>query len=184
MIKDKLRPAAPYIGLPIIGLILLFAQIGRMEAFDLLQYELLSAFGYIAAISDLKAKRIPNILVLAMLAGWLITLVPQLFLHTQAALGILQDAALGFALGGGTFLLVYIISRKGLGGGDVKFMAAAGLYLGLYGVIPAMLYGTVLAGLTALPLVLFKRIGRKDALPLAPFLYIGILLVLASPASV
>jgi Flp pilus assembly protein protease CpaA len=176
MIKTKLRPAAAYIGIPLIGLALFFYQIGRTEAFYLLQQELLIVFGYIAAVGDLKAKKIPNALILAMLAGWLITLAPQLFFDTQSAIRMLKEALWGFAVAGGMFLAVYLISRKGLGGGDIKFMAVAGLYLGLRGVLPVMLYGTVLAGLTGLALMALKRIGKKDTIPLAPFLYIGILI--------
>ena len=59
-----------------------------------------------------------------------------------------------------------------LGGGDVKFVAAAGLFLGFARIIPATLYGTILAALTGLALIALKKIGRKDKMPLAPFLYI------------
>ena len=178
MSKDKLWRIAPYAGLPIIGFALFFLQTGRTEAFYLLQQELLIIFGYLAAISDLKAKKISNTLILGMLAAWVITFAPQLFFHTERALAHLTEAALGFAVGGGVFLFLYLVSRGGLGGGDVKFIAAAGLYVGLNNIFPVMLYGTVLAGLTALTLLLLKRIKRKDSLPLAPFLYIGILILL------
>ena len=75
------------------------------------------------------------------------------------------------------FLAVYLVSRKGLGGGDVKFMAASGLYLGV-DVLPAMFYGSVLSAAAGLGLLLAKKIGRRDAIPLAPFLFAGILIVL------
>ena len=64
------------------------------------------------------------------------------------------------------------------GGGDVKLMAVSGLYLGLDGVLPAMLYGSVLAAVAGLLLILGKKITPKDAIPLVPFLYIGMLLTL------
>jgi Flp pilus assembly protein protease CpaA len=176
--KNKLKSTLPYVGLPIIIVTLLLVRIDRVETFDLLRNVLLAVFGYFAAVGDLKSKKIPNTLVLAMLAGWVILTVPQLFVNIEAALSFLLDAAIGFALGGGLFLLVYLFSRKGIGGGDVKFMAVSGLYLGLSGVITAMFCGTVLAGLAALVLLLLKRIGRKDSIPLAPFLYAGILITL------
>jgi len=147
-----------------------------MDPFVMLRYELVIIFGYVAAVLDLKTKRIPNGLVLTMLVAWVLTMTPMLFLDTGAAIGMLKDSALGFVIGGGLFLLVYIVSHKGLGGGDVKFMAVAGLYLGFGGAIPVMLYGTVLAALTGLALILLKKIGRSDAIPLAPFLFAGILL--------
>jgi len=178
MTKTKLRPALPYTGIPLICAALLIIHAGRMDSFTMLRYELLIVFGYIAAILDIKEKKIPNSLVLAMLASWVLIMVPKLFIDTDAAVVLLADSAIGLVVGGGIFLLVYIISRKGLGGGDVKFMAATGLHLGLSGILTAMFCGTVLAALTGGMLILLKKIGRKDAIPLAPFLYVGILITL------
>ena len=175
MTKAKLYPVLPYIGIPIIGAALLILRGERTEPFIILMYEMLIICGYHASVSDLKSKKIPNNLILAMLTSWILIMTPKLFFDTDTAIRMLVDSALGFALGGGMFLLVYLISRKGLGGGDVKFMAVVGLFLGFGGVLPAMLYGTVLASLTGLILILLKKIGRKDSIPLAPFLYAGIL---------
>ena len=175
-IKDRYRLAWPYAGLPVIAAAMLITRAGRTDPLIILWYALIIIFGYIAAVCDIKTKLIPNKLVLAMLAAWALTMPPKMFFDITSAVALMADSALGFAIGGGLFLLVYLISRKGLGGGDVKFMAAAGLYLGLGGTVPAILYGTVLAALTGFALVLLKKIGRKDAMPLAPFLYAGILI--------
>ena len=113
-----------------------------------------------------------------MLGAWVLLLTPQLFFRTQQAIDWALNGGLGLLLGGAVFLTVYLISRKGLGGGDVKLMAVSGLYLGLDGVLPAMLYGSVLAAVAGLLLILGKKITPKDAIPLVPFLYIGMLLTL------
>ena len=174
--KELFKAARLYVGLPIIGVAMILVRAGRTDGFILLWFTMITIFGYIAAVLDLESRRIPNGLNLAMLFAWLTTITPKLLFDTDRAVALLWESALGAAIGGGLFLLVYVISRKGLGGGDVKFIAAAGLYLGLGGVIPAMLYGTILAALTGVVLILLKKIGRKDSIPLAPFLYIGILL--------
>ena len=113
-----------------------------------------------------------------MLISWAVLMVPKLYLDSDAAVASFINAALGFAIGGGMFLLVYIASSKGLGGGDVKFIAAAGLYLGFGGTISTVLFGSILAGMTGTVLIMLRKIGRKDTMPLAPFLYIGILITL------
>jgi len=172
----KFKLVLPYAGMPVIAAALLILRFAEVEPFILLKYELLILFGYMAALSDLKAKRIPNRLIIAMIAAWVLMMTPMLFISTDATIVYMKDSLIGLSIGGGLFLLVYVISRKGLGGGDVKFMAAAGLYLGLGGVIPVMLYGTILAALSGLILILLKKIGRKDTIPLAPFLYAGVLL--------
>ena len=159
----------------IISLWLLVCADGK-EIHSLLSYVFIMIFGYIAMISDWITKRIPNSLILSMFAIWLVIAVTQMFIDTKTGIQLLTDSMLGFVTGGGLFLLVYLISRKGLGGGDVKFMAAAGLFLGFSLTVPVVLYGTVLAALTGMALILLKKIGRKDAIPLAPFLYAGILI--------
>ena len=136
---------------------------------------MLIVFGIITSVIDIKTKKVPNSLVLVMFIAWLLTMTPMLFINTQEATTKIFDSGLGFLLGGGLLLLVYVISRKGLGGGDVKFMAAAGLYLGFYSVIPAMFFGSVLAALTVLTLLLLKKMKRKDTIPLTPFLSIGMI---------
>jgi len=154
--------------------LLIFAV--ELSAFSLLRTAFIISFGYVAMVYDINTKRIPNMLVSLMVLGWVMLIVPMLFIETQSAVKLIAESLLGLLIGGGLFLLVYIISRRGLGGGDVKFMAAAGLYLGLGETIPAILYGTVLAAITGLILLILKKIGSKDTMPLAPFLFIGIMI--------
>jgi len=99
-----------------------------------------------------------------------------MFIDTENGIRLLADSMYGLLIGGGIFLLVYLISRKGLGGGDVKFMAAAGLYLGFAETLPVILYGTVIAAFVGLVLIFIKKIGRKDTMPLVPFLFAGIII--------
>jgi len=176
MIKENYKTILPYAGLPVIVAALILIHGSRIEMFALLWLLLIVGFGYVAAVLDIKTRKIPNTLVLAMLGAWVLTMAPKLFIDTENAISLLLGSLLGFAVGGGLFLLVYAVSRKGLGGGDVKFMAAAGLYLGFSGTMTAMLCGTILAALTGLGLIIAKKLGRKDQMPLAPFIYAGILI--------
>jgi prepilin signal peptidase PulO-like enzyme (type II secretory pathway) len=148
----------------------------ELSAFALIKFALIIVFSYIAMLFDIYLRRIPNKLVLIMFAGWLLLILPKIIMDTETGIPMLIDSMLGLLIGGGVFLSVYIISRKGLGGGDVKFMAAAGLYLGLSGTMPTILYGSVLAAFTGIVLILFKKITRKDTMPLAPFLFAGIMI--------
>ena len=149
---------------------------GKLTAFFILWTAMLLTFSFMAMLVDIRKRCIPNKLVLGMFTGWLLLTAPKLLLDTQAGIPILTDSVIGALIGGGVFLSVYLLSRRGLGGGDVKFMAAAGLYLGFGGTLPAILYGTVLAALSGLILIALKRIKRKDTIPLAPFLFAGIMI--------
>lgn len=171
--------ATPYIiGLPVIMIALLIMQASRVEPFDLLWRELIIVFGYIAAVIDIRTKKIPNKLLITMLAAWIFTITPMMIFDMEQAVSRISDSVFGFVLGGGIFMLVYIISKKGLGGGDVKFMAVAGLYLGVGGVLPSIFLGTLLAALIGIILIAAKKIKRKDPIPLAPFLFAGMLLTI------
>jgi Flp pilus assembly protein protease CpaA len=165
----------PYAGMPIVLAAFLILRVGKADIYTLSCNGLMLVFGYIAAITDLRTRRIPNRFLVVMLVAWAVVVFPGVFSDTESAVGTLKEAAFGFAMGGGRFLFMYIISRRGLGGGDVEYMECSGLYLGFTGVITVMLFGTVAAALTGLVLIILKKIGRKDAIPLAPFLYIGVL---------
>lgn len=176
--KINMRDVLYYIPLPVIAAAFLLLQMGRMEPIYILRFEALIVFGYVISIGDLKAKRIPNTTVLLMLAAWVMITVPQIFTDVEAGLDLLVTSALGAGAAMAVFLTVYFLSKQGLGGGDVKFMTVAGLYLGVGGVMPSMLIGTLLAAVVGLVLMACKRIGRKDTIPLAPFLYAGMLVTI------
>ena len=176
MKKWKMSGRLPYLIAPVLILLLWITKREQTVPSVLLLQAVLLAFGAAASLWDLREKRIPNRLILYMLGAGVLIVVPQLFFQTEQALALLASGLIGALLGGILFLTVYMVSRKGLGGGDVKLMAVSGLYLGAGSVLPAMLYGSVLAAVTAGVLIALKKIGRKDAIPLVPFLYAGMLI--------
>jgi leader peptidase (prepilin peptidase) / N-methyltransferase len=87
----------------------------------------------------------------------------------------LSGAAAGVLVGGGSLLLLDIISRlilrkDGMGGGDVKLMAMAGLYLGGPATLVALMLAVVAGGLAGIVLLAAKRLKRGDYFPFGPFL--------------
>jgi leader peptidase (prepilin peptidase)/N-methyltransferase len=71
------------------------------------------------------------------------------------------------------FLAVALITG-GMGGGDVKLMAAAGLYLGWAGALLSVISGSVAGAAVAVYLLASKKAGRKSEIPFGPFLAAGI----------
>ena len=80
---------------------------------------------------------------------------------------------IGAFVGGGLLLLLAILSRGGMGGGDVKFAAALGFWLGWPGILLGLFLGFVLGGLISLLLLVTGLRGRKDFIPFGPFIAIG-----------
>lgn len=171
----KGKALLPYAPLPVLLLAVLLFRGSGTDPMYLLLWVTMTGFGYVAAYSDYHRHIVPNRLVLTMLGVWVLIVVPQLLLRTDKVLEMVLSGLFGFALSGVLLLLVYCVSRKGLGGGDVKFMAITGLYLGARGTMSALFYGSVLAALFSLILIMLKKINMKGSIPLIPFLYLGIL---------
>ena len=84
------------------------------------------------------------------------------------------------SLGGGLFFLLFAIIGKGaIGGGDIKLIAALGLWLGSRPLASIIMYGAMSGGIVALVLLFIKRAGRKQYFAYGPYFAlsgIGILL--------
>ena len=109
------------------------------------------AFAAYAALSDLDTRRVSNRLNGLILIAGLCFQVP-----VAGAPGLAMGAA-GVLLG--LAILLFPFSRSWVGGGDVKFLAAAGAWLGPLGVFLAALGGLTLGGIWALALL-----ARRPAL--------------------
>jgi prepilin peptidase CpaA len=103
----------------------------------------------VAAVIDLRTRRIPNALTTAMAA----------FGIGLAATGVsgvsLGAAALGFAVGFGLMLPGHALGATG--GGDVKLMAAVGAIVGPAVVLKAFLFTALAGGVLAVVVALRRR---------------------------
>ncbi len=156
----------------------LFLKWNEQTMTQLLLSQLMLLFGYLAAVSDAKSQRIPNKLVLLMLACWTIVVIPQLILAPADAYDLVITGLIGFVAGGGITMFAYIASRKGLGGGDVKFCAAAGCYIGATAVLSGILFGSVFALLVNAILVIARKRKKTDRFAFVPYINAGIVLLL------
>ena len=88
------------------------------------------------------------------------------------AMGVL-NALLGGAVGFVFMLVPFLISRGGMGGGDVMLAALIGLVVGYPLVIVALLMGILAGGLVAVCLLALGIKKRKDPIPFGPFLAVA-----------
>lgn len=122
------------------------------------------------SVCDIRTRRVPNGLVAG---GYALAAVHAALFDRAAFLGDVEGMAALAAVGTAMALL----SRGGLGGGDVKLMALMGLALGMREGALAAWLGFVSAGVVAVGMLVAGR--RKGSLPLAPFLSAGGLAVMA-----
>jgi len=97
------------------------------------------------------------------------TFTTAIFYNVVLPPGII-NAVIGGASGFVLLLIVAIVSRGGMGWGDVKMAMLIGLITGFPMVFSALLMGIILGGLAAAFLLLTKRKKRKEVIPFGPFL--------------
>ena len=87
-------------------------------------------------------------------------------------------AALGGAIGFTIFLLIALVSRGGMGWGDVKLAALIGLAAGFPMVFVAIIMAAILGGIVAVALLIARKRGRREMIPFGPFLAVAAMVTL------
>jgi leader peptidase (prepilin peptidase)/N-methyltransferase len=95
-----------------------------------------------------------------------------------AGLGPSRPTALLGALAGFLALWLPALLLPGLGMGDVKLAAVIGALVGFPAVFDALALGVAAGGLAAAVLLLTRRVGRRGTFAYAPYLVVGVALVL------
>jgi leader peptidase (prepilin peptidase)/N-methyltransferase len=130
-------------------------------------------------VIDLEHSLILNKVVYpTMVVALLLSLIPQSWLTQTIWLTPLikpgiASAALGGAIGFVIFLLIAVVSRGGMGWGDVKLAALIGLATGFPLVFVAIIMGAILGGIVAVVLLVTRRRGRREMIPFGPFLAVA-----------
>ena len=74
------------------------------------------------------------------------------------------------SLGGGLFFLILaVISKGAIGGGDIKLIATLGLWLGAAPLLSVIIYGAMAGGIAALLLLVCKKIKKNQYLAYGPY---------------
>ena len=91
----------------------------------------------------------------------------------ESITGVLFGGGILYAVAWGYLALA---DKEGLGGGDIKFLAMVGAFLGAKGALITLLFSSLTGALVGLFLIAFR--GRKagSAIPFGPFLAAGALL--------
>jgi leader peptidase (prepilin peptidase) / N-methyltransferase len=113
------------------------------------------------------------------IAGSVIALAAAL--ATNRLVSALEGAVVGALI----FGVIYGITRgAGMGLGDVKLAAMLGLFLGFTSMIPVAVGAFIIGAVLAIPVLLARRRGRRDALPFGPFLVMAAMLGMFAPGAI
>lgn len=129
------------------------------------------------AYIDLKEHLIPNVYLILALVMRGIILIPELCISPMDAVAQFLSELIGCGILLAFCLLVRIVSRKGLGMGDVKLFSILPLFLGALGGMRAMMYSMVIIFVQACFCLITKRKGKKDVLPFAPSIAGGVWII-------
>lgn len=161
----SISPRYPFIEfLTALLFLLVYFKIGAGTV--LIKYILVTALLLLVTFIDLDYYIIPNSLVLAGLIAGAIFL-PLTREHT------LISALSGIIFTAGFLLLLNIVSRGGMGMGDVKYGAFIGIILGWPLSLLAVFLACLTAGLTGAILLITRCKRGKDPIPFGPFLSMG-----------
>ena len=119
-----------------------------------------------AAVMDYQHCIIPNRLVIS---GFILG-VPLFFMDTGLSWKL---HLLGVLAGGGPLLFLAMLTRGGMGGGDIKLAGVVGLFQGPRLVLLTLFIGSLLAGSIGIGLIMLGKKGRKDTMVFGPFLAVG-----------
>jgi len=94
----------------------------------------------------------------------------------QSEWGNLERAVIGAVVAWVFFLVLHLVSPRGMGFGDVRLSFLLGLFLGwldLRHVFLGVFFGFLLGSIVGVALMILRRRGRKDHIPFGPFLAVG-----------
>ena len=169
--RFALRPPVVELGT---ALLFVLAVLRFGLSWELPAFLFLVAAGVLLAVIDLQHHLLPNRVIIPSIG------IGAALLLVAAVPDGNWDALLGAGLGGvamfSGYLVLALISPRGLGMGDVKLAGLLGLFLGWIG-WPAVFLGAVagfdIQALLALVLIAGRRIGLRGELPFGPAMLLG-----------
>lgn len=132
----------------------------------------------VLTVTDLKEKRIPNRVLIIMLGVWTVYILANMAFDFIMALQLAAMGLGGMIFNGAVFLIGYFITKKKLGGGDVKLAAILGLFFTTEKSFGVLLYGLILCSLVSAGLLIAKKTKAGAQIPLCPFLFAGAIIML------
>jgi prepilin signal peptidase PulO-like enzyme (type II secretory pathway) len=163
---------------------ILWALIGAVGCFIIviISDDTLSTYEYMAiyfvlislSVVDGTIRKIPNELLLALI------ILKLIFVGITGEWATLLYALAGFAVGWVLFVVPSVLGLS-IGWGDVKLAAVTGFYLGIIGLIQAMVIMGIILAVYGAYLLITKKGSLKSKVAIGPPLSMGILVTLLYP---
>lgn len=126
-----------------------------------------------AFITDTALAIIPNLCSLVLLGGRVVTIICEFIWARDEAAAWLVNSLIAFAVSLLLLLLLAVVTKGGLGMGDVKLFCSLGFLCGIQAVFFTLVFSFLLSGLVSLVLLASRKKRLKDAVSLGPFIWLG-----------
>ncbi len=149
---------------------------------NLYKYLILSPMLISAFYIDYKLHIIPNRLNLTIFEIGLIIAVIGGISDINFAINAIE----GMLVGGGTFFVITLIGgliagKEAMGYGDVKFMAALGLYFGFASMVSIIFMSFLIGAILSIILILIRKKKASEYIPFGPFIVISCYIAIFVP---
>lgn len=165
----KISPIYPTFELAT-GILFLFATYKVGFTPELIVSVTLISLLVIVFVADYHYMLIPNKILLFFMP---ILFIERLFISEESYVSMFLGLTIGFLIP----YFIAVISKGGMGGGDIKLFAVLGFVLGwkqlLLAFFLSTLYGAIIGGF----LLATKKKSRKEPIPFGPFIVLGTLTV-------
>ncbi len=187
-----------YDNIPVLSFLLLRGRCRHCQASILPRYpmiELSNGLGYILILwrfgwewdSVIYAIFFSALLTITWI-DWDHQIIPDVISLPGIILGILasstvlptgfMNSLLGVLIGGGVLLFMawispFLFGKEGLGGGDIKFLAMVGAFLGWQAALSTLMLASIVGAVLGILLLAFKVLKRGQYIPFGPYLALG-----------
>lgn len=154
--------------------IIVFHKFGL--SLNFLFYSIIFSILIVVTLIDLKHMIIPDGLIITILV---VTIIHKALLYAiyKTSPGLI-DSSLGLILSSTFFVLIIIISKGGMGGGDLKLIGSLGFILGTINVFLTIFISFILGSIISIFLLVTKIKDIKDPIPFGPFIVIAFIVTI------
>lgn len=143
---------------------------------EFLFFSAISSVLIIISFIDLNYMIIPDILIIVIFIILILYKISNYFIYNLSP--NLLNSLTGSIIGGLLFFFIMIVSKGGMGGGDITLISVLGLILGFKLILLNIIVSFILGAFVSIFLLFFKIKTRKDPIPFGPFIISSFFIVL------
>lgn len=164
--SEKISIKYPFVEL-MTGIFFLMVFLNFNLSIEFFKSSVLLSILIVVTYIDLEYSIIPGkLMIFALICGIIFNIVGNKFNN------YLLNYVYGFLVGGGTILLIVLLTG-GMGGGDIQLMSVIGLFLGFKYTLVTLMLSFILGAIAGITLIILKKKSRKDYMPFGPWISIA-----------